>query len=126
MCSWLLQIHKLIDTTVLHFFKHPFGETASKKDTPLYRAITYIVIFQFKKLGLEAFTVMYQSYLLDQENIQTWLYQEWCKNYDTIDNNIQKPLLHITEELSGYLQSLNVKIDAQPTPYYPQTAAAWI
>lgn len=123
---------KLIDTTVLHFFKHPFGETASKKDTPLYRAITYIVIFQFKKLGLEAFTEIIQSqaprsmyhflsYLLDQENIQTWLYQEWCKNYDTefIDNNIQKPLLHITEELSGYLQSLNVKIDAKQTPKLP-------
>ena len=123
---------KLIDTTVFHFFKHPFGETASKKDTPLYHAISCIVIFQFQKLGLEAFTEIIQtqaprsmyhflSYLLDQENIQTWLYQEWCKNYDTefIDNNIQKPLLHISEELHCYLQTLNVKIDGKQTPKLP-------
>ncbi|KAI6652049.1 hypothetical protein LOD99_4594 [Oopsacas minuta] len=123
---------KLIDTTVTHFFKHPFGETASKMDSPLYRAITYLVIFQFSKLGLEQFTQIirtqaprniyfYLSYLLDQENIQTWFYQEWCKSYDTefIDNNIRKPLLNISEELCDYLQILNNKIDSKQIPKLP-------
>ena len=126
---------KFLETTVSHFFKHSLGETASRKDSHLYRAITYIVIFQFAKIGLDQFTQMirtqsprnmyyFLSYLLNQENIQTWLYQEWCKSYDTefVDKNICQPLLSISKQLCDYLQILNDKIDSKQVPKLPSLA----
>ena len=123
---------KVLNSTVHNFFNHPFGETASRKDSSLYLAITYIVIFQFRKIGLEQFTEIvglqstrnlyfFLSYLLDTDNIQTWLFQEWCKSYDTefVINNIQDPLLSISELMQDYLQELNDKIDSRKTPKLP-------
>ena len=126
---------KLLETTVSHFFKHPLGETASRKDSPIYCAITYIVIFQFSKIGLDQFTQMirtqsprnmyyFLSYLLDQENIKTWLYQEWCRSYDTefVNKNICQPLLSISEQLRDHIQVLNDKIDSKQVPKLPSLA----
>ena len=123
---------KLLERTVSHFFKHPLGETASRRDSPLYLAITYILIFQFSKIGSDQFTQMirtqsprnmyyFLSYLLDTENIQTWLYQEWCRSYDTefVNTNICQPLLSISTQLSDYLQTLNDKIDSKQMPKLP-------
>ncbi|KAK3705681.1 hypothetical protein QZH41_009514, partial [Actinostola sp. cb2023] len=111
-----------LNKVVVDAFYAVVGQNCLRVDRNLYLVLSYLALYRLDELGLSHFkkfvlvqdsNKMYRflAFIFDENNIKTWMKDEWCKQYEQIyvKSKLISPLLRWLPELKELVSKLEDK-----------------
>jgi len=108
---------------VVDAFYADAGKTSLRVDRNVYTVLVYLALYRLDELGIAHFRKFvvsqettkihrFLSFLFNEENITTWMKDEWCQHYEHsyVQTNLVSPLLRWLPELNDLLAELGDKL----------------
>ncbi|CAB3977127.1 Hypothetical predicted protein [Paramuricea clavata] len=122
--------HQSIVKVVVDAYYAKDGKNCLRTDKNLYTVLCYLALFRLDELGVGYFRKLvanqdvnkmfkYLRFFLNEENIKTWMADEWCKLYDHtyVETTLVSTLLSWLPELHDVvLLKLEEKISSRQVP----------
>ncbi|XP_039271388.2 cilia- and flagella-associated protein 99-like [Styela clava] len=100
------------------------GRNSLASDTNLFNVLCYLILFRLDELGMSHMKKFIQSqdvnkmykflrFFLSEANLDTWIYSEWCKEYDSqyVQEKIMLPLIRWKPQLDEHVEYLRAVVE---------------
>lgn len=121
--SGCFEFRKVIKVVVDGFYILD-GKNSLTLDRNLFSVLCYLILFRLGELGMSHMKKFIQSqdvnkmykflrFFLSEANLDTWIYSEWCKEYDSqyIQEEIMLPLLRWKPQLDEHVEYLKAIVE---------------
>ncbi|CAH3015002.1 unnamed protein product [Porites evermanni] len=132
--SGCVQYSSIMKVVVDAFYAEA-GKTSLRSERNVYTVLAYLALYRIDELGIAHFRKFvlsheankmhrFFSFFFNEENIKTWMKNEWCKHYEHsyVQTTLVSPLLRWMPELLDLVAELGDKLANKQKPRRPKPA----
>ncbi|CAH3117094.1 unnamed protein product [Porites lobata] len=135
--SGCVQYSSILKVVVDAFYAE-VGKTSLRSERNVYTVLAYLALYRIDELGIahfRKFVLSYEankmhrffSFFFNEENIKTWMKNEWCKHYEHsyVQTTLVSPLLRWMPEFLDLVAELGDKLANKQKPRRPKPATGY-